>query len=460
MPYQTEQLTALQNQIRDINFATISAEQFKQTVEVSSEEVSSHYQANQSRYQNQEQVKVEYVALDVADIAKTVSVTPEEVKAYYDDNINEFRKQEQRRVAHILIETGDDEAAAKAQAEALLARINGGEDFAELAKTESADTFSGENGGDLDFIEPGVMDEAFDEAAFALASVGEVSDVVQTSFGFHIIKLTELKAEQTQPFADVEQELTARVSNDKAQNAFYELQQELARVAFEYPDSLEDAAGAVNAEVKTSNWLSRGGNPVPFDAPAVIDAAFSELVLNENLNSDLIEVSDSLVMVVRLSEHQPANVKPLSEVEAQITAQLTEEKATAAAQTLVDELVAKYAAGENIDSQLTEVDSKFEQHADVARFGGAVDSAIVRKAFVLPHPVEGSVSAASATLANGDLAIVQVTAVKAGEGAVNPSLAEQKANQLAQATYQDYVNSLKANAKITQREAVEETSTF
>ncbi|REL27597.1 peptidylprolyl isomerase [Thalassotalea euphylliae] len=459
LPYQAEQLTALQSQLRDVKYATIAAEQFKAKVEVSEQEISEYYQNNQAMFENQEKVKLEYVALDVAEIAKTVDVSPEEVKTFYQENISEFTKQEQRRVSHILIEAGDDQAAAKQQAEALLARIQAGEDFAELAKAESADTFSGENGGDLEWIEPGVMDEAFDEAAFALTA-GEVSGVVETSFGFHIIKLTELVAEQIQAFADVEQELMARVSNDKAQNQFFELQQELARVAFEFPDSLDDAAGAVNAQVKTSDWLARSGNPAPFDAPSVIDAAFSDLVLSENLNSDVIEVSDGVAMVVRLAEHQAADVKPLTEVSERIKAQLTNEKATAAAQTLVDELVAKYNAGDSIDADLTQVGSQFAEQTDVARFGSAVDTAIVKKAFTLPKPTDGAISAATATLANGDLAIVQVTAVKAGEGAVNPALAEQKANQLAKETYKGYIDSLKADAKISQREAIQETSTF
>ncbi|WP_448213338.1 SurA N-terminal domain-containing protein [Colwellia sp. MEBiC06753] len=460
LPYQSAQLTALQNQKRDIAYAIVGAQQFTDSVEVTTEEITSFYQNNQSMFENQELVKLDYVALNVADIAKSIEVSDEEVEAFYNENINEFSQDEQRRISHILVEFGDDEAAAQSKAQALLERINSGEDFAEIAKTESADTYSGENGGDLEWIERGVMDEAFDEAAFSLASAGDVSDVVKSSFGFHIIKLTEFTPKQVKPFAEVKEELIARVSNDKAQNKFFELQQELARVSFEFPDSLDDAAAVINGEVKTSEWVSRLGNPAPFDAPNLIDAAFSDIVLQEHMNSDLIEVNDSLVMVVRLREHQAASVKPLSEVEPQIAERLTNQKATEKAQTVVEELVAKLAAGESIDTDLEAVNSTFTQQADVARFGGTIDSAIVRKAFVLPHPVEGGVSASSATLANGDLAVVQVTAVKAGEATENPTLAEQKTNQLAQATYQSYVNALKANAKITQRKQVEASNAY
>lgn len=459
LPYQTQQLSALQNQTRDISVATVSAEQFKATVDVSEEEINNFYMGNQARFENPEQVKVEYVSLDVEQLSKGVEVSDGDAQGYYDENISDFQQQEQRRVSHILIEFGDDEAAAEAQAGELLAKVNAGEDFAALAKANSADAFSGENGGDLEWIERGVMGDAFDDAAFALASAGDVSEVVKSDFGFHIIKLTELKPTQTTPFVEVKEEILARIKNDKAQEQFFELQQELARVSFEFPDSLDDAAGAVDGEVQTSVWLTRGNNPAPFNVPAVVDAAFSDLVLTENLNSDIIEVSDTLVMVVRLAEHKPAAVRPLEEVEAQIKTQLVNQKASSQAQTLADEMVAKLQSGESIDSQLAELGAEFAEHANTARFGSSLDQAVIRKAFVMPHP-EGTATVDSAELANGDLAIITVKAVKAGEAIENANLSEQKASQLAQSAYQGYVDTLRATAEIKQRQTVQETNVF
>ena len=453
LPYQTSQLTALQNQTRDIAYATISAEQFKEGLEVTDEEIAAYYQDNQLMFENQEKVKVDYVTLNVAEIASGISVSDDEVSQYYQDNMEEYRTEEQRRISHILIEFGDDESAAEQKAAAVLARLQAGEDFAELAKTESADTFSGENGGDLEWIEPGVMDEAFDEAAFALTEAGQITDLVKTGFGYHIIKLTELKAAETTAFEEVKEQIAARLASDKAQNQFFEMQQELARVSFEFPDSLDDAAEVINGSVQTSEWLARGGNPAPFDSNKVIDAAFSDLVLQENLNSDVIEVNNDMVMVVRMNEYQEANVKPLSEVKARITDILVNEKATEKAATVAQELIAKLVAGESISDEVAGFGGEFVSQAAVARFGGDIDGAIVRKAFVLPHPVEGSVSAESVNLPNGDLALVQVTAVQAGEAQEIPNLAEQKANQLAQSAFQGYVESLKASAEIKQSEA-------
>ena len=459
-PYQVNLLQSLQNQLRDIRFAVIGAAQFKEKVEVSDDEVKTYYQTHQDRFQTQEQVKVDYIALNADKLSKDIHITEDDIKNYYQENIARYTQPEQRRIAHILIEFGDDEGAAKKQAEALLAKIKQGEDFAKLAQENSADTLSGENGGDLDWIEKGSMDEAFDEAAFALKEVGEVSDVVKSSFGFHLIKLTDLKAEKIKPLAEVKDELKEKLAKEKAQEKFFELQQQLAQVSFEYPDSLDDAAGAVDTEVQTSTWLKRAGNSAPFDNAKVIDAIFSDVVLTEGLNSDVIEVNDNLAIVVRLNEYQEAKIKPLSEVKEQIKALLIAEKATQTTQAKADELLAALKSATHVDELLSSVNAQFVEKSAVARFGSDVDAAIVKAAFVLPHPVEGKVSASTVTLANGDLAVVQVQAVTAGEAQANPNVMQQITSQLAQSAYQSYINTLKADAKIIRKEVKAPANTF
>lgn len=459
LPYQETMQAELQGQQRDIRFATIVAEQFKAGIEVSEEEISQYYQANQMQFQNEERVKVDYLALNVNDIAKGIEVTESDVEAYYNQNIDSFRQEERRRVSHILIELGDDESASKAKAEAALARLEAGEDFAALAEELSDDTFSGENGGDLEFLERGVMDESFEDSAFALASVGDTTSVVETSFGLHIIKLTALEPEITQPLADVKEELFTRVSTERAQDKFFELQQEMARLSFEFPDSLEDAAGAIDAKVITSDWIGRFGNAAPFNEQKLTEAVFSDLVLFENLNSDIIEVTDELAIVLRLNEHQKATVKPLAEVEAAIRETLTANKTTEKAQSVAAELLAKFEANEDITAQLAEIGATFEAKSGVARSGAGIDAAIAKKAFVLPHPTEGSVSAAMVTLANGDLSILEVQAVSAAEApAVAPQLSQQQTSQLAQSAYQGYIESLRADAEIKEK-AINEIQT-
>ncbi|OUR61000.1 peptidylprolyl isomerase [Colwellia sp. 39_35_sub15_T18] len=463
LPYQEKLQLSLQNQTRDIRFATIAAKQFESDLEISEEEIKAYYLANQNRFENKEQVKVNYISLNVNDIAKDINVTDEDIANYYQENVASFTKAEQRRVAHILIEfsegDSDSEATAKIQAEAVLARLAQGEDFAVLAKELSNDTFSGENGGDLDFLEVGVMESSFDEAAFALKNVGDTTELVKTSFGYHLIKLTELKAEVIQSLAEVQDELRVTVSNNKAQEAFYEQSQKLAQVSFEYPDSLEDAANEVDAKIETSAWLSREGNPVPFDNAKIVDAAFSELVLQESLNSDLIEVNDEVALVLRLDTYQEANVKPIAEVEAQIKTVLVAQKATQKAQDTVEALLVQFKAGNDITEQLAKLDASFTDKAAVARYSSDLDQSISREAFVLPHPEDNAVSASSVALSNGDLALVEVQAVQVKDVTANPQIAQQQTSQLAQSAYKSYVDSLKVDAEIT-RKAVAEPASY
>ena len=462
LPYQETLQQNLQNQTRDIRYATISSKLFEPGIDVSEEEIKNYYQANQVRFENKEKVKVNYIRLSVEDIAKTIEVSDEEVAAYYQDNIASYTQPEQRRISHILIEATEDdsdsEATAKAQIESILARLIQGEDFAELAKELSNDTFSGENGGDLEYLELGVMEQAFDDAALALTNVGDITEIVKTSFGYHIIKLTELKPEVIQSLAEVKSELIEKVSNEKAQDKFYLQTQEMARVSFEFPDSLDDAANAVQANVETSSWLSHSGNAAPFDNDKVIEAAFSDLVLQDNMNSDVIEVSDSVSVVLRLNSYQEANVKPLSEVEGQIKSMLVSQKATEKAQQTIDELLVQYKAGNDISELLTKNYASFTTKKNVARYSADIDQSITREAFVLPHPTEGALSVSTVALSNGDLALIEVQAVNVNTESVNPQLAQQQTSQLAQSAYKSYVDALKIGAKITRKKVSESTS--
>jgi len=471
LPYQEKLQLALQNQTRDIRYATLSAKPFKAGIEINEEEIKNYYQANLIRFENKEQVKVDYIRLNVADIAKGIEVSDEDIASYYQDNIASFTQAEQRRVAHILIEfdQGDNssEIAAKTKAKAILTRLSQGENFALLAKELSNDTFSGENGGDLDWLEAGVMEPSFDDASFALVNVNDTTELVKTSFGYHIIKLTDLKPEVVQSLSAVKSELQTKVSNEKAQDTFYTQTQEMARVSFEFPDSLEDAASEVGLVIKTSGWLSKNNaNPVNkalFNNEQVISAAFSTLVIQDSMNSDVIELNDDTALVLRLNTYQEASVKPLTEVEDQIKTILVAQKATKAAQDRVEELLVQFKAGNDITDALTKHYASFTNKTNITRYNADLDQSIAREAFVLPHPVEGAVSASMVALSNGDLAIVEVQAVNVADAPDKQQLAQlaqQQTSQLVQSAYINYVGALKVDAKITRRKLTEPTTNY
>jgi peptidyl-prolyl cis-trans isomerase D len=452
LPYQEKLQINLQNQVRDIRFATISTAQFKADIEIPDDEVNTYYLNNQSRFENKEQVKVDYISLNVADIAKDIMVTDNEISEYYKENLASFTQAAQRRISHILIEfTDGDNIEVESKAKDVLARLEQGEDFAMLAKEVSDDTFSGENGGDLEWLESGVMEESFDAAAMALTQVNQISSLVETSFGYHILKLTDYKPEITSALVDVKSELKTKLSNDQAQDKFYALQQELARISFEFPDDLEDAASELGATIKTSPWLLRSGNQAPFDQNKVVEAVFSDMVLQDNMNSDLIEVSDDVALVLRLNTFQEANVKPLQEVALQIKTILINQKATDKAQQTIDSLLIELSDGNDVSTQLADLKTSFIEEKQLGRYGSQVDQGISRAAFVLPHPIDGVISASTVALSNGDLALVELIKVDVDETAENANLGQQQTSQLAQSAYQSFVNSLKVDAEINRK---------
>ncbi|MGC9459013.1 SurA N-terminal domain-containing protein, partial [Vibrio genomosp. F10] len=223
-------------QTRDIRTIKLSVADMARNIELTEAEIEAFYDENSVRYTRPEQVKVGYVELSAQQIKQSIEVSEPELKKYYQEHLDKYSTEEQRKVSHILVQ-GELEAAEK-----ILADLKSGADFATLAEELSQDIGSAEEGGSLGWIERDVMDPSFETAAFELANVGDISEVVTSNFGYHIIKLDELKDSVSQPFEAVKEDILADLVDQKAVDAFYELQSEFERIAFEYPDSLDDAA--------------------------------------------------------------------------------------------------------------------------------------------------------------------------------------------------------------------------
>ena len=391
-----------------------------------------------------------YVKLSVDDLKGDVTVSDDDVSAWYEENKDQYRDEEQRRVSHILIETGDDEAAAKAKAEALLAEIKGGADFATVAEENSEDSFSAENGGDLDYITPGMMDDAFDSAVFSLKNVGDVTDVVKTEFGFHIIKLTDLKPETIKPFSDVAGEIRDNLITEKATDRFYELQSRMAEVAFEVPDTLDEVAAIANTSIETTPLFTRNNVPAEIDNPQVVSDVFSPELIEEQVNSDLIELDASTVMVVRVNEHEAQRTKSLDEVKESITASLRSEKAQQAAQDWAEAQLAQLESGNDIADSLSARSLDWETVENVNRGDQQLPRNLLDTLFTLA-PAEGK-SRRVALLGSGDVALIELTAVHAPEAADDATVSairQRLAQANSQSTYAAFVKALRDEADVT-----------
>ncbi|MCB4437062.1 SurA N-terminal domain-containing protein [Alteromonas sp. McT4-15] len=447
---EVELANALQRQTRDAKYAVVSSSAFADSVEVTDADVEAFYNNNIASFDTEEQVKLAYVKLSVDDLKDRVSVDEQAVRTYYDNNINSYGKEEERRVSHILIDAGDDAGAAREKAQALKAELDNGADFAALAEANSDDTFSAENGGDLDFITPEMMDPAFDEAAFGLENVGDVSDVVETEFGFHIIKLTELREAQIKSFDEVADEIRDTLLYDAAMEKYFELQNTMAEIAFEVPDTLEDVANAVDLPVQESVLFSRNTAPVELSSPAVLDVAFSSQLVDEGLNSDIIELDDENIVVVRVTEHLPQRTQSLDEVREGIEASVKADKAKEAAEAWAFDIAQQVRAGESVDDALAAKSVTWETAQAVPRAGGTLARAIVDTLFSLA--LEGEKKVDVATTVNGDVAVVELEAVNAApvlDAELGESLKQRLAQMQGQRVYQQYIEALRAKADVT-----------
>lgn len=449
LPAEVTLANALQQQTRNAEYLIVDSAPFASEVELSDEEVNTFYEANLAQFDTQEKVNIAYVILSVDDLKGDVTVSDEEVEQYYTENNLLYKTAEERRVSHIIIEFGDDEAAAKAKAEALVAELANGADFATLAQENSDDTFTAENGGDLDFITAGMMDEAFDDAAFSLAQVGDVSDVVETEFGYHIIKLTDIKPEEVTPLAEVSEEIRNQLATDKATDRFYSLQNDMANLAFEVPDTLEDVAGVANKPVKETGLVSAQLVPAPLNVPAVTSRVFDPAFIEEGLNSDLIELDDDTIAFVRIAEHEPQRTQSLDEVRTRILAQLRAEKAQQAAADWATNVVEQIKAGETPSLELGDVTLSWESKEALTRTSGELPRALVETLFTLGNAAPDNIDIAE--LGSGDVGIVKVTGINQPEALSeedSAALAQQIATASAQTGYQAFIDSLRNAADV------------
>lgn len=456
---EAEQLDRLYNQTRDLRLIRLAASAYVDGIEVSDAEVEQFYKANSARFMNDETVKVDYLLLDAANLGKNIKVTEQDAQDYYDQHQDLFQRPERRQVAHILIPFGKDEKAAEQKAEAVLAKAKAGDDFAALAKADSSDTFSAKKGGELDWFEKGVMDPAFEKAAFALAKAGDLSAVVKSPFGFHIIKLLGVEPAKTKPFVDVMSDTIARLQSEKAKEQFFAEQQKMADSSFENPDSLDLTAEAMGLQVQSTGYFSQADAPAPLNDPKVLSVAFSEQLRDDNTNSDVIELADGKALVLHIMGHQPKAAKPLAEVKEQVITAIKHDKASEVARGKAQGLLDKLKAGETVQADLTALGLKVDTHTGVSRFAQEMDQNLVTQVFRMPHPTDGKPSVELVTEANGDRVVVALDKVNViKEPSQMVSLLQGQLGQgKAQADYKSLIDELRKAAKIEYFTDVEAT---
>ena len=410
LPSESKRLGALMQQTRDVTVYTVPASHFAAKVSVSDAELDGYYKANQKRFMSPDLVKVSYLLIDSKELAKGIKLSDADAKNYYDQHQELYQTAERRHVAHILI-SEKDEAKANEKAEELLAKIKAGDDFAKLAEANSADTLSARKGGDLEPFEKGVMDPAFEAAAFSLAKPGDVSSVVKSKFGFHIIKLLGVEPQSTKAFEAVKADVIAKLQSEKAHELFLDQQQKLSDLSFENPDSLDMVAEKLGMKVLTSDYISAATTSYPFSDPKVKQLAFSSDLREQNINSDVISPAEGVALVLHILDYKPAAVRALAEVKAEVAAAVKNQKAQDEAAKHAKVLEAALAKGEPVDALLKEVGGSSKEHKAVTRNGADLDPAVQQALFRMQKPVDGKPSVELMVQGNGDQVVLVLNQV-------------------------------------------------
>ncbi|WP_417550402.1 SurA N-terminal domain-containing protein [Methylophaga sp.] len=440
-----ERLLKLENQQREIAYGVVKLEDFLSEIELDETDVRDFYNANESSFTSPEQVSLDYLELSLDAVSSQIEANEEQLQQYFIDNKTQFVGPEQRTASHILIEDNDD--AEKTIAE-IQTKLDEGESFAELAKTYSIDVGSAASGGDLGPIQRDVMEATFEEAVFALENVGDISEPIKTEFGYHIIQLTDVDQSTNVEFADVKDEVALQYQRQQAEKQFYDKAEELANLTYENPETLDVAAETLALEIQSTGSFTRNGGSGIAENKTVVEAAFSDDVLNQELNSQVIELSDTKLVVVRKKSHVAATLLPFDSVAPAITEQIRYQRASDLA----------FIQGESRLQELKSGTPAIEVFPDTwkeAAFYGRdsqdISAQILNQAFTLPNA--SAAQYAGFTAENGNYIVVAVSDVKQGStDQIDPEVRDGLVSNLTRlngrAEMAAFVSSLRSEAKI------------
>ena len=346
------QVAALRAERREVAEHLIAADAFFGQVKITSESVQAYYEANKKRFEVPERAKVEYVVMNSDALLAAEQVGAEEVKAWYQTNIDRFQEKEQRQASHILISvkaraSEADKAKARERAESLLAQARKAPaSFAELAKKNSDDPGSAAKGGDVGYFSRGMMVKPFEEKVFSLKP-REFGDVVQSEFGYHVVRLTGIKPGKTRPFEEVRADIERALKKQRAGRKFADAAEAFSNLVYEQSDSLKPAAEKYRLAIQTSDWLTRAAAPVPLlNNPKLLAAIFGDDSVKNRRNTEAIEVAPGTLVSAHVVAHTPSTTRPLGEVRDEIVKQLRRIEAARLAQKLGTERLAALKKGE------------------------------------------------------------------------------------------------------------------
>ncbi|WP_411704616.1 peptidylprolyl isomerase [Edaphovirga cremea] len=443
LPAEVQNIADLVLQERDIRLATFDTDALAAKQQVTDDELKAYYDQNKNNFIAPEQVKVSYIAMDAAAMQDKVSVSDDEIAAYYDQHKSSFGQPERKKFAVIVLKT-------EADAKAVIAELTKGADFAELAKTKSTDTFTGQRGGELDWMEPDTTLPEFKEAN--LTEKGQISDVIKSSSGYLVVRLNDIQPEQVKPLTEVRDSVLAKLKQEKALDAYYALQQKVSEAATSDNESLASAEEASALKVVHTDWFNQNSIPEAINFKPVVQNIFDGSLIGANgtpgSNSDVITVDGDRAFVVRVEGHKPEAVKPFDEVRDQVTVLVKRQKAEQQARVDAEKLLADLKQGKG-EEALKAAGLAFGEKQKVQR--SQQPGAFEQSVYAMPQPKKDQPTFAVSEDAKGNVVLIELTAVNAGKLPETEiqNFSQQIQEGAANITYDSLLANLHKEAKIT-----------
>ena len=404
--------SGIMHQTRDFSYSVLSSDELKDTIEVTNEQVQLYF-AKEDRYMEPEKVRIAYLVLSLAKVAEEVYLEEGELETYFSENKQNYEVEETRKVKQILIKLPEEPSSAiiekmKAKADELYALVKEGEEMEQVVVNQSGEYGDTIEFSEFGFLTKGALGAEVDEVVFSMVA-GETSDPVQSRLGFHIMAVDEIQGGNEAMLEGKRKEVEQDLREEKAAQQLYELTDRLALLTYENPDTLEVAAEELGLQVQRSDFISREDPGVGIVAePGIISAAFSEEVLLQENNSELLELDSERYIVLRVLEHRPSMKKPLEDVRDEIVTRLKYEQARDRTRERGESILELLEQGRPKEDLALEFSLNWKTAAGVTQDNENINRAVLRTAFRAGIPEAGKPIYDGASLGTGDYTVVIV----------------------------------------------------
>jgi peptidyl-prolyl cis-trans isomerase D len=445
-PIELGRRLALEDEQREVRYAIFAPAAYRQAVRVANPELEAWYQQNSQRFLTEESVRLQFAEATETDLANQVVITEADLLDRYAEERDRYQLPERRRARHILV-------ASEAEARQALAQLQGGADFADLAKRLSTDTGSAAAGGDLGLLERSAYVQPFADALFAM-NKGEVRGPVKTEFGFHLIRLEEVEAGRARSFAEVRGELEEQQRRDRLAELFNDRQEAVQRRVEEPGVDFVTMANDLGLKLGEAANFARGRGSPELGAAADLEAVvFGDAVLNQRRIGGPIAVGDDRFVVVRVLEHRKPTVPPLADIRERVLQAYVDERAGAEARKAADSVIKLLGDGAAFENLSRGLGAQANPPRFIDRGDPSVPAEIRAAAFELARPASGSPSFKTVRMADGGAAVVMVSATRVLPGGVDVALRAARGQQLAveqtRGLVAAYIEDARADADVT-----------